>query len=110
MAQVTVTINGHLYPVACDPGEEHRIRDLARVIDGKVAGFARQFARAGEARLIMLAALMLADELGEANETLRRLTARAAAKDDDPVLADGIERLARRVETVAARLENAHIS
>lgn len=110
MPQVTVTINGHPYAVQCDPGEEQRIRDLARVIDDKVVGFARQFGRAGEARLMMLAALTLADELSEAREALKRLTARAAASDEDPVIADGIERLARRVEAVALQLETAHIS
>ena len=32
MPQVTVTINGHPHAVQCDPGEEHRIRDLARLV------------------------------------------------------------------------------
>ena len=59
---------------------------------------------------MVLAALTLADELSEANEALKRLTARAAASDEDPVIADGIERLARRIEAVAMQLETAHIS
>ena len=62
MPQVSITINGRAYPVACDEGEEDRIRDLARLIDSKVAGFARQVGQAGEARLLVLAALVLADE------------------------------------------------
>jgi cell division protein ZapA len=109
MPQVTITINGHAYAVACDPGEENRIRELARVVEGKVAGFAEQSARAGEARLLMLAALTLADELAEASEELRRLTARGAANGDDPALAEGIDRLARRIEAVASRLDTAHM-
>jgi len=109
MPQVTVTINGHDYAVACDPGEENRIRDMARLVDAKVAGFAEQSSRAGEARLLMLAALTLADELAEASEELRRLTASAAAAGDDPALADGIDRLARRIEAVASRLDTAHM-
>ena len=109
MPQVTITINGHPYAVACDAGEEHRIRELARLVDAKVAGFAQQAARAGEARLLMLAALLLADELGEANDALRRLGARAAASADDPALADGIDQLARRIEAVASQLESSHI-
>ena len=56
MPQVSITINGRSYPVACDEGEEDRIRELARVIDSKVAGFARQVGQAGEARLLVLAA------------------------------------------------------
>ena len=109
MPQVTVTINGHPHAVQCDPGEEHRIRDLARLVESKVAGLADQFARAGEARILVLAALMLADELTEATDNLRRLGARAAASADDPQLADGIDRLARRIEAVASRLETSHI-
>jgi cell division protein ZapA len=109
MPQVTVTINGHPHAVQCDPGEEHRIRELARLVESKVASFGDQAQRAGEARLLVLAALMLADELTEATDNLRRLGARAAASADDPALADGIDRLARRIETVASRLEIPHI-
>ena len=109
MPQITVTINGHPHAVQCDPGEEHRIRELARTVEAKVAGFAEQASRVGEARLLVLAALMLADELAEATDSLRRLTAGAAAADDDPALADGIDRLARRIEAVASRLETSHI-
>jgi cell division protein ZapA len=109
MPQINVTINGRAYAVQCDPGEEHRIRDLARMVDGKANAFTDQSLRAGEARILVLAALVLADELAEANDALRRLNARAAASADDPALADGIERLARRIEVVASRLETSHI-
>jgi cell division protein ZapA len=109
MPQITVTINGHPHAVQCDPGEEHRIRELARLVEAKVATFGDQAQRAGEARLLVLAALMLADELTEATDNLRRLGARAAASADDPQLAAGIDRLARRIEAVASRLETPHI-
>jgi cell division protein ZapA len=109
MPQVTVTVNGHPYAVQCDPGEEHRIRELARVLESKIAPFNQQQVRAGEARLLVLAALVLADELSEANDAVRRLSARGAAAIDDPALAEGIDRLARRIEEVADRLETGHI-
>ena len=109
MPQVSVTINGHAYAVACEAGEEQRIRELARLLDEKVAPFAVENPRAGEARLLVLAALVLADEAADAKEALRRLSARAAAASNDAALADGIDRLARRIETVASRLEISHI-
>lgn len=109
MPQISVTINGHAYAVQCGEGEEARTRDLARVVEAKVAAFAQQTMRAGEARLLALAALVLADELAEAHDALRRLSERAAASADDPALADGIENLARRIEAVASRLESSHI-
>ena len=110
MAQVNVTVNGHPYSVACDPGEEPRIRELARILETKVAGFVQQSPRAGEARLLVLAALVLADELVEANEALQRANSHGASSGgDDTGLAAGIDRLARRIEAVAQRLETAHI-
>jgi cell division protein ZapA len=110
MPQITVNINGRPYPVACDSGQESRIVELARYLDGKVAGFARQFPQAGEARLVVLAALVVADELAEASDALRRARAQGTvAANDDAVLAGGIERLAARVEAVASRLETPHI-
>jgi cell division protein ZapA len=112
MAQISVTINGRSYPVACDEGEESRIRELARSIDNKVSAFARQVGQAGEARLLVLAALVLADEVAEVNEALRNLSDRSAlpaAAPEDGALAAGVEKLAVRIEAVAARLESSHI-
>ncbi|MDE2229026.1 MAG: cell division protein ZapA [Alphaproteobacteria bacterium] len=115
MPQVTVVINGRSYTIACEPGEEDRVRQLGRSIDAKVVGFAKDAPQAGEARLLVMAALMLADELSEARETLRRARERGpesgvgAAMPDEDALANGIERLALRIETVAARLEAAQV-
>jgi cell division protein ZapA len=120
MAQVAVTINGKSYPVTCDDGQEERIRRLAQYIDGKVAGFVKSLGQVGEARLLLLAALVLADELAEANDTVlraRRGTAAAAGNGQagrhdsatEAVLATGIESLAARIEAIAVRLENTHL-
>jgi cell division protein ZapA len=109
MPQVTVVVNGRSYTIACEPGEEDRVRQLGRSIDAKVVGFAKDAPQAGEARLLVMAALMLADELSEARETLRRARSTSgsavAEAAEEEVLASGIERLALRIETVAARLE-----
>lgn len=113
MQQVSVTINGRAYPVACDEGDEERIQALARMIDGKVGNFARQVGQAGEARLLVLAALVLADELAEAKEALQHAPGGraegAAEAGESKAIASGVERLAARVEAVAAKLESAHI-
>jgi cell division protein ZapA len=104
MPQISVTINGRSYPVACDEGQEARIRELARLIDGKVAAFARQV---GEARLLVLAALVLADELADAKEARRGADGDGAANGH--ALAGSVDRLAQRIEAVAAQLESSHI-
>ncbi len=109
MAQVSVTINGRSYPVACQSGEEPRIAELARSIDEKVRGLAQQLGAVGEARLLLLAALLLADELADAKEALGKKGALANGHASEDQLAAGIEDLASRIEAIAERLETHHI-
>lgn len=105
MAQVAVTINGRAYPVACNDGEEQRIVELARYVDGKVRTFARDLGQIGEARLLLLAALVLADELADAQSG----THANGPVDLTGELAAQVETLAQRIETIASRLETLHI-
>lgn len=109
MAQITVTINGRGYPVACSDGEEQRITELARYIDAKVKGFAQELGQIGEARLLVLTALVLADELAEAQEGAGGPHGGNGAAPEDARVLSGIENLAKRIEAVAARLEADHI-
>ncbi|MBV8650440.1 MAG: cell division protein ZapA [Alphaproteobacteria bacterium] len=117
MSQVMLTINGRSYPVACDDGQEDRIRQLGQYIDNKVTEFARKWGQIGDARLILMAGLVITDELAEMTETARKQRRNGAsappatpAQDRDAateaVLAAGIESLADRIEAVAARLES----
>jgi cell division protein ZapA len=109
MPQISVTINGRAYPVACAEGEEARIQHLAQDIDHRVASFAKQVGQAGEGRLLVLAALVLADELAEARATLANGGGVAAREYDAGEIAAGMDELAARIEAVAARLETSHI-
>jgi cell division protein ZapA len=109
MAQVTITINGRAYPVACNEGQEQRIAELARYVDGKVKTFAKDLGQIGEARLLVLAALILADELADAQVATGRPQAGNGAGVDEGKLAAGIENLAQRIEAIAVRLETSHI-
>ncbi|MGO8915182.1 MAG: cell division protein ZapA [Stellaceae bacterium] len=109
MAQVTVSINGRAYPVACNEGEEQRIEELGRYIDAKVKHFARELGQIGETRLLVLAALVLADELADAQSDAEGPKPGNGAALDEGIAAAGIENLAQRIEAIAARLEMAHI-
>lgn len=109
MAQVSVTVNGNTYLLACADGEEEHINRLARSIDRRVADLVASVGQAGEARLILMASLVLADELGEANAKLERREAEAGAQPDDHPRDDearsaDIEDLADRIEAIADRL------
>ncbi len=108
MSQVSVTVNRHSFTLTCDDGQEARIRRLAQYVDAKVAEFVGTLGQVGEARLLLLAALVIADELADANEALQQ-QARArpveggAAED---AAANGVHRIAHRIEAIAERLEN----
>jgi cell division protein ZapA len=111
MSEISVTVNGHPYKIACEDGQEPRIRRLAQYVDARVGEFVRRVGQVGEARLLLLAALVIADELADANEALaqeqsRSRAAGAATDDMVEVTAGGIHNLAQRIEAIAARLEN----
>src|SRR5216684_4643412 len=62
MPEVHLTINGRSYPVACEEGQESRIKELAQYLDRKTAEFVTKLGQIGEARLLVLAALVITDE------------------------------------------------
>src|SRR4051812_46553672 len=72
MGQVVVKVNGREFPLSCADGQEPRIRRLAQYVDAKVGDFTKILGQVGEARLVLLAALVIADELSDANEALQQ--------------------------------------
>jgi|SRR5690349_7306512 cell division protein ZapA len=110
MGQITVPVNGRPFTISCDDGQEPRIRRLAQYVDAKVAEFVGSVGQVGEARLLLLAALVIADELSDANDALQQGRSRAQAAEADRVMAtdapaNGIQGVTKRVEPIAARLE-----
>jgi cell division protein ZapA len=110
MSQVAVTVNGRAFKIACDDGQEPRIRRLAQYVDQRVGEFVRSLGQVGEARLLLLAALVIADELSDANEALQQARSEARAAEEEALgaadaAASGVHEIAQRVEALAARLE-----
>lgn len=70
MGQATITINGRTYRLKCEDGEEERLLALADIVRRRVDSLAGEFAAAGDGRLLLMAALMLADELVDAQARL----------------------------------------
>ena len=110
MGQISVPVNGRSFTITCDDGQEARIRQLAQYIDAKVAEFVRGLGQVGESRLLLLAALVIADELSDANEALEQGRRRMKAAGIDAVAAaeaaaSGVDGIAERIEAIAARLE-----
>ena len=112
MGEVVVKINGRDFPLTCADGQESRTRRLAQYVDGKITEFSKNLGQIGEARLLLLAALVIADELSDANEALqqersRGRTAGSAGGEAAEAAASGIRDIAERIEAIAARIETA---
>jgi len=104
MAEVSVRVNGRDYVVACDDGEEQRLQDLAGFVNEQVAELVTQVGQVGEARLLLMAALMVADELAEVGQRRQSDAAREAETAQDR---QAMSAMAERLEQIAARLESA---
>lgn len=108
---VTVTVNGRRYAVACDEGQAEQLRRLASELDARIARLAAGMRQAGQERLLLLAGLLLADELAEARRGLPAKDAGPASGDGIPAGGGGIDgelhALARRIETLVNRLQAA---
>jgi cell division protein ZapA len=116
MAQVSVKVGGRDYTLACDDGEEQHLTDLAQYVDEKTKGLARNFANIGDTRMLLMAGLLVADELGDAVARIEELEAHIRAgggaapapkgnEVDDQRAARLIERVAARLEAIAERIE-----
>ncbi|CAN7355490.1 cell division protein ZapA [Pararhizobium sp. LjRoot238] len=73
MAQVTVTIDGKAYRMACEEGQEDHLTELANRFDQYVSHLKSQFGEIGDLRLTVMAGIMVMDELSEVNRKLKSL-------------------------------------
>lgn len=108
MAQVDVVINDRSYRIACDDGQDLHVTELANYVDSRVQELVSSVGQVGDARLLVMASLLIADEL---SETMTALNNRKASQEDNsPTMehvAQTMENLADRIERIAARLEAA---
>jgi cell division protein ZapA len=109
MGQVNVTVNNRLYSIGCDDGEEAQVQRLSQVLDGRVRELAALVGQVGEARLMLMTALTLADDLETAESQLATLKAELSALRTEQKTAEGgadaLVGLAQRLEDIAAKLE-----
>jgi cell division protein ZapA len=89
MGHVTVTINGRQYRMGCEDGEEAHLTHLAEELDHRVMQLREKFGDIGEARLIIMASLMVGDELDDALRRLNQLKEEIAALQDTRAVVSG---------------------
>jgi len=116
MAQVTVTIDGKAYRMACEEGQEEHLIGLAQNFDQYVVHLKRQFGEIGDLRLTVMASIMVMDELSEAKRQKAALEAEldsvrknrdgmtAVAERNDEVVASMLSELTMQVKAISAKL------
>ena len=110
MPHVSVTIAGRVYRLACGEGEEARLEQLALVVDAKTASIREAFGQIGDQRIAVMAALTLADELGEATRRLGDAQAsldgmQSGKHETDAGKAAHARALAQSIDDAALRIE-----
>jgi cell division protein ZapA len=117
MAQVSVSIDGKVYRMACDEGQEQHLEDLATRFDRYVMHLKSSFGEIGDNRLIVMAGIMVMDELTEQQkklkglesevETLRKTRDEALSKADrnDIALTTVLGEVTERIERLAVKLQ-----
>jgi cell division protein ZapA len=110
MNHVNVTINGRQYRMACEEGQEARLLKLAESLETRIQSLRGKFGEIGDARLTVMAALTVCDELADAGnrirnleeelEALRDIRAAAAdrAKATQTAVANALHAAADRIE------------
>jgi cell division protein ZapA len=116
MSSVNITINGKQFRVACEPGQEQRVAALAEDFDKRIASMRSRFGEVGDARLTVMAAMMIGDELLDANMRIAKLeadlnalhTARTGASDrtnrTEAAVVTALDAAADRIERMTLAL------
>ena len=116
MAQVTVTIDGKAYRMACDEGQEEHLLDLGERFDRYVSHLKASFGEIGDQRITVMAGIMVMDELSELQKRIKALEneisglkktrddALNKADKNDAALTGALSMLAERMEGLATRL------
>ena len=116
MTQVSVTINGRQFRMACEDGQEGHLMNLARELDARIGALRSKFGEIGDTRLTVMAAITVADELAESGQRIKRLEEEIAALRSEQVvtsdrnkavqaaIASALSAAAERVENITKRL------
>lgn len=107
MPTVDVFVNGRTHQVQCGEGEEQRVKRLASYIDRRISDLAKGQVQVGDSRLLLMASLLVADELSDAFDEIKRLQAALDQRvaEVEQQAAEAVERVAQQVDAIAAELD-----
>ena len=112
MAQISVMIAGRAFRMACEDGEEDRLTGLAGALEERVVDMRKAFGEIGDQRLIVMAAISLADERAEAQARVAKLEdeiarMREASRGVAMLADDSARQIAQAIDDAAERIESA---
>ena len=101
---VTVRLNGNPYQIGCGAGEEAHVSKLGEEVESIMQSLIASVGQIGEARLLAMVALILADRAAGQTEDATKNNEMAAASADQDAAAEALEVAAARITTLATRL------
>lgn len=111
MGQVNLQINGRSFGMECDDGQEQRVKELGEYVENKVQNISSAGAANNETHLLVLTALMLADEVIDLRDDLAALGDHVESKgnydQEQQMVAEAIDTIAERIEIMAERVQKA---
>ena len=105
MAKVTLTINRRNYDISCDNAEEVQLTRLGEYVNRRVDELVAKVGQVGDARLLVMACLLLADELSEVYTELDVVKEEKINSAQNTVAERELELIALRIESIAEKLE-----
>jgi cell division protein ZapA len=126
MAEVQIKIGGRTFEVACQDGEEQYLHTAAKMLDDEAQVLSDQVGRMPEARMLLMAGLMLADKTASVEDRIGVIEGQLATREQEldglrsapgpdperievPVVPDAVTdtlaELAARAEALAAAVE-----
>lgn len=117
MAQVNLTVNGRVYRMACEDGEEDHVAELGQRFDAAINELRGVLGEIGDQRLMVMAGILMTDRLGDTEERLKQMEQEVRllrdGRTDTAMRIDGLaqnfaeslNRAASRVERIADRLQ-----
>jgi|688.fasta_scaffold407564_2 cell division protein ZapA len=103
MSTVNVEVNGRVYAIGCEDGQEVHVQGLAAQFDSQVREVAEAVGQVGELRLFLMAALLTADELADLKNRFSHLQGELARAQSEAAIVEA--RAARALEQAAERIE-----
>lgn len=102
MSKLAITLYGHEYIVNCDPGEEQRLQQIVKFVEGKMQEVASKIGNTTEPRLLMLTCLSLADQLFDVHQN-----AANQLIQEENLMVSAVDHLRERVAHIASQVGRA---